>query len=80
MVGAAVGVLISGIVQIYVTRKTLQNSQKEFEAKIQQMREEQRRVVLEELKRLFYAENTRFMITYGRKLHFMTDYLMNFII
>ena len=69
--GAIFGSLISGFIEIYITQKTLRNSQKEFNSNIMQMRrkelneaaeraEQERRKALKKAEQLFRRENDRF--------------------
>lgn len=59
-IGAIIGALVAGIAQIYTTRKTIQNSQKEFSEKIDQMREDQRKEAVANATKYFNSENERF--------------------
>ena len=59
-IGAIIGALVTGIAQIHTTRKTIQNSQKEFAEKIDQIREEQRKEAVANAVKHFNAENERF--------------------
>lgn len=75
-IGAIIGALVAGIVQIYTTRKTIQNSQKEFSEKIDQMREEQRKEAVSNAVKHFNAENERFYEGIRQKILFY-DQLYN---
>ena len=81
--GAVLGVLISGLIEIYITRKTLQNAKSEFNATITQMREQEHKEAMEKAKKFFHNENQRFydnlfqeMLLYDRlrnELHYLNN-------
>ena len=81
--GAIFGSLISGLIEIYVTRKTLQNAKDEFNANIMQMREQERKEAEEKAEQFFNNENNKFydmlveeMLAYDRlrnELHYLNN-------